>query len=208
MTCYRERKGDSDDGMATRADIEDQILRAAQGDRAAFRALYEATSAKLFGIALRVLNDRAEAEDVLQDIYVRVWRNAGRYNVNGLSPMTWLITIARNSAIDRLRKRTIARNSAIDRLRKRRRAETPETLDDRLADDGAGPEAEAVAAFERRRLDACLGELEAPRAEAVRRAYLGGETYADLAARFDVPLNTMRTWLRRSLLKLRECLSR
>jgi RNA polymerase sigma-70 factor (ECF subfamily) len=194
MTCYRDREGDSDDGMATRADIEDHILRAAQGDRAAFRALYEATSAKLFGIALRVLNDRAEAEDVLQDIYVRVWRNAGRYNVNGLSPMTWLITIARNSAIDRLRKR--------------RRAETSQTLDDRLADDGAGPEAEAVAASERRRLDACLGELEAPRAEAVRRAYLGGETYADLAARFDVPLNTMRTWLRRSLLKLRECLSR
>jgi len=194
MTCYRGREEDSDDDMATRADIEDHILRAAQGDRAAFKALYEATSAKLFGIALRVLNDRAEAEDVLQDIYVRVWHNAGRYNVNGLSPMTWLITIARNSAIDRLRKR--------------RRAEPSEVLDDRLADGGAGPEAAAVAASERRRLDACLGELEAPRAEAVRRAYLGGEGYADLAARFDVPLNTMRTWLRRSLLKLRECLSR
>jgi len=194
MTCYRDSNRDSDHDMATRADIEDHILRAAQGDRAAFRALYEATSAKLFGIALRVLNDRAEAEDVLQEIYVRVWHNAGRYNANGLSPMTWLITIARNSAIDRLRKR--------------RRAETPETLDDRLADDGAGPEAEAVAASERRRLDACLEELETPRAEAVRRAYLDGESYADLAARFDVPLNTMRTWLRRSLLKLRECLSR
>ena len=180
--------------MATRDEIERHILRAAQGDRAAFRALYDATSAKLLGIALRVLNDRAEAEDVLQEIYVKIWHNAARYTVNGLSPMTWLITIARNSAVDRLRKR--------------RRTDASDTLDERVADEGAGPEALAVAASERRRLDACMDELPGPRAEAVRRAYLDGETYADLAARFDVPLNTMRTWLRRSLLKLRECLSR
>ncbi|HKL64820.1 MAG TPA: sigma-70 family RNA polymerase sigma factor [Roseovarius sp.] len=180
--------------MATRDDIERYILRAAQGDRAAFKSLYDATSAKLLGVALRVLNDRAEAEDVLQDIYVKVWHNAARYNVNGLSPMTWLITIARNSAVDRLRKR--------------HRSGTTEALDERIADGGAGPEAQAAAASERRRLDACMAELTVDRAEAVRRAYLDGETYADLAARFEVPLNTMRTWLRRSLLKLRECLSR
>src|SRR6056297_2728509 len=163
--------------MTTRADIENMIMRVAQGDRAAFKALYDATSAKLFGVALRVLNDRAEAEEVLQEIYVKVWHNADRYTVNGLSPMTWLITIARNSAVDRLRKL--------------RRSETPAELEERIADDAAGPE-----------------ELAAKHAEAVRRAYLEGETYADLAARFDVPLNTMRTWLRRSLLSLRECLSR
>lgn len=180
--------------MATRDEIERHILRAAQGDRAAFRALYEATSAKLLGIALRVLNDRAEAEDVLQEIYVKIWHNAARYNVNGLSPMTWLITIARNSAVDRLRKQ--------------RRGMATEGLEERIADTGAGPEAQAIAASERRRLDACMDDLDAPRAEAVRRAYLDGETYADLAARFDVPLNTMRTWLRRSLMKLKECLSR
>ncbi len=180
--------------MATRDEIERHILRAAQGDRAAFASLYGATSAKLLGVALRVLDDRAEAEDVLQEIFVRIWHNAARYKSNGLSPMTWLITIARNAAVDRLRKRG--------------RAGAADPLDDRIADGGAGPEAQAVAASERRRLDACMDELPAPRAEAVRRAYLDGETYADLAARFDVPLNTMRTWLRRSLLKLRECLSR
>ncbi|SEM38098.1 RNA polymerase sigma-70 factor, ECF subfamily [Roseovarius tolerans] len=180
--------------MTTRADIENLIARVAQGDRAAFKALYGATSAKLFGVTLRVLNDRAEAEEVLQEIYVKVWHNADRYTVNGLSPMTWLITIARNSAVDRLRKL--------------RRAETPAELEERIADDGAGPEALAVAASERGRLVACFEELAAKHAEAVRRAYLEGETYADLAARFDVPLNTMRTWLRRSLLSLRECLTR
>jgi RNA polymerase sigma-70 factor (ECF subfamily) len=140
------------------------------------------------------LNDRAEAEEVLQDIYVKIWHNAARYNVNGLSPMTWLITVARNAAVDRLRKR--------------RRAGATDPLDERIADGGAGPETQAVEASERRRLDACMEELPPPRAEAVRRAYLDGQTYADLAARYDVPLNTMRTWLRRSLLKLRECLSR
>ena len=88
----------------TRSDIEDLILRVAQGNRAAFQTLYDATSAKLFGIALRVLKDRTEAEEALQEVYVKIWHNAGRYEVNGLSPMTWLITLARNTAVDRLRK--------------------------------------------------------------------------------------------------------
>ena len=180
--------------MTTRDDIETLILRVATGDRAAFQGLYAGTSAKLFGVALRVLGDRAEAEEVLQEIYVKIWHNAARYNVNGLSPMTWLITIARNAAVDRLRKL--------------RRADSPAELQERIADPGAGPEATAIAASERARLAACLAELAATHAEAIRRAYLEGETYAELAARFDVPLNTMRTWLRRSLLKLRECLTR
>lgn len=88
----------------TRSDIEDLILRVAQGNRAAFQALYDNTSAKLFGVALRVLNDRTEAEEALQEVYVKIWNNAGRYAVNGFSPMTWLITLARNTAVDRLRK--------------------------------------------------------------------------------------------------------
>jgi RNA polymerase sigma-70 factor (ECF subfamily) len=177
-----------------RSDIEDLILRAGQGNRAAFQSLYDATSAKLFGVALRVLNDRAEAEDVLQEVYVKIWHNASRYKVNGLSPMTWLITIMRNSAVDRLRKR--------------RRVGDHAEIDDRAVDPGIGPEGATIAASERSRLVACFAELPSDRAEAVRRAYLEGETYADLASRFDVPLNTMRTWLRRSLLALKECLTR
>ncbi|WP_103761550.1 sigma-70 family RNA polymerase sigma factor [Roseovarius confluentis] len=176
--------------------IEHMIGRCALNDRAAFSELYSATSAKLFGVILRVLGNRAEAEEVLQEVYVKIWRNADRYSTGGFSPMTWLITIARNAAIDMLRKRKGAGE------------QMPEGLAEAMPDAAPGPEAQAVQASEREKLDACFDELEADRAQAVRGAYLDGETYADLAARFDVPLNTMRTWLRRSLLKLRECLSR
>ncbi len=175
-------------------EIEDLIARMAMGNRQAFREIYARTSAKLFGVVLRVLEDRAEAEDVLQEIYIKVWNNAERYRVNGLSPMTWLITIARNAAIDRKRRA--------------RPVQSAEMLNEALADPGPGPEAEAVRRSDRERLSGCFGELDDRHAEAVRRAYLDGDTYADLAAHFEVPLNTMRTWLRRSLLKLRECLSR
>ena len=76
-----------------------------------------------------------------------------------------------------------------------------------LADESPGPEAHAVASSERAEIDRCLATLDEDRADAVRRAYLGGETYAELASRYEIPLNTIRTWLRRSLLRLRECLS-
>ncbi len=175
-------------------DLENLIARIATGERAAFQALYSRTSAKLFGISLRVLNERAEAEDALQEVFVKIWHNAGRYRANGLSPMTWLITIARNHAIDRLRKR--------------REGQAGLDMVATLADPAPGPEAQVIAASGCAQLAGCLDELDAPRAEAVRRAYLMGESYGELAARFDVPLNTMRTWLRRSLLKLRECLTR
>ena len=182
--------------MATREEIEGWLAAAGLGDRRAFGPLYDATSAKLFGIALRILKDRGEAEDALQDIYVKIWDKADRYQVNGLSPITWLSTVARNHCIDILRRK---RTDAV-------RSEMPQ--DDALADDAPGPEAQAVAVGEARAIRDCMAELEAQRAEAVRRAYLGGETYADLAARFDVPLNTMRTWLRRSLIALQDCMAR
>ncbi|NKX43880.1 sigma-70 family RNA polymerase sigma factor [Roseicyclus persicicus] len=180
--------------MTDRSDLEQLIARIAMRDRAAFSALYAATSAKLFGICLRVLRDRAKAEDALQEVYVKIWHRADRYRVTGHSPMTWLITVARNHAIDRLR------------------AEGPPTADlDQLAPlaaPGPSPEASAIAASEARRIGACLGELPADRADAVRGAYLEGRSYAELAERYGVPLNTMKTWLRRSLLSLKECLSR
>ena len=87
------------------ADVEALLARVALGDRDAFSALYDATSAKLLGIALRILRDRDAAEDALQDAFVKIWHKADSYSANGLSPMTWLITVARNTAIDRLRTR-------------------------------------------------------------------------------------------------------
>ena len=179
--------------MTTRDEVEGMLARMALGDRAALSALYGATAPKLFGVVLRVLDDRPEAEDALQEIFVKVWHNADRYRANGLSPMTWLITVARNHAVDRLRARRSRRHAPIDDVAE-------------LADSAPGPEASAIAASERGAIDACLKTLEADRADAVVRAYLHGEAYADLAHRYGVPLNTIRSWLRRSLLKLRECL--
>ena len=176
-------------------EIEALIARCAVGDRAAMGALYGATSAKLFGICLRVLGSRPDAEDVLQEVYVKVWHASDRYASNGLSPITWLATIARNAAVDRRRARA------------RRREEDGETIAG-MRDRAPTPEQTYLAFEEAGRIGACMAELEAARRTAVRGAYLEGRTYAELAAAAGVPLNTMRTWLRRSLVALRECLSR
>ena len=161
-------------------------------DRAAFRALYSASSAKLMGVLLRILGQRSEAEDALQEVFTRVWLRAGRFDATKGRGMTWMIAIARNLAIDRLRSRQ------------------PTTSDDEtlaaLVDSAPGVESRLVAAGEARRISDCFATLEPDRAAAVRGAYLDGQSYGDLAARHDVPLNTMRTWLRRSLLKLKECM--
>ena len=177
-----------------RQELERQLGRIALGDRQAFSDLFDRAGPKLFGLCLRVLKDRAEAQDALQDAFVKVWRNAGRFEVTDHHPMSWLITIARNTAIDRLR------------ARKRH-----EDIDDHahyLPGSGASPETAAIAASEAARIRACLAELPEDRRDAVRRAYLEGDSYADLAQHFGIPLNTVRSWLRRGLMALRECMSR
>lgn len=180
--------------MTPQQEVEDMLARVAMGDRAAFTALYDRTSAKLFGVCTRVLGDRAEAEEVLQEVFVTVWHKADSYRVNGLSPMTWLITIARNRAVDRRRARKLP--------------PAPIETADLLPDRSPGPEAQAVARSESRQVMLCLDELPRARAHLVRRAYLDGDSYADLAQATGVKLNTIRTWLRRSLIALRECLNR
>ena len=180
--------------MTTPQDIEALLARVALRDRAAFEALYDATSARLMAVALGILKTRPAAEDAMQDAFVKIWTHADRYQVNGLSPMTWLITIARNAAIDRLRKQ---------------RGDTTEIgdLEHTLASSDPGPERHAIAASDAERLARCFDELPEDRAAAIRGAYLKGQSYAELAEAFDTPLNTMRTWLRRGLAALRECMS-
>jgi RNA polymerase sigma-70 factor (ECF subfamily) len=175
-------------------DITKLIVRTSMKDRAAFDLLYRQTSAKLFGVCLRVLNDRGDAEEALQEVFVKIWTKADRFAVSDLSPISWLVAIARNHAIDRIR------------ARRKPAADIDAALD--VADPAPGPEAMAVAGDESERIYHCLDELEQDRAAAVRGAYLQGESYAELAQRHGVPLNTMRTWLRRSLMKLKECLER
>lgn len=175
-------------------DITKLIVRTAMKDRAAFDLLYRHTSAKLFGVCLRVLDDRAEAEEALQEVFVKIWTKADRFAVSDLSPISWLVAVARHHAIDRIRLRRLPRSDLDDAAA--------------VADPAPGPESLAVASSERVRIDRCLDELETERAWAVRGAYLDGASYAELAERHKVPLNTMRTWLRRSLAKLKECLER
>ena len=177
-----------------RAGIEDLIARVSLGDREAFSRLYEATSAKLMGVTLRVLKDRAPAEDALHDTYVKVWRSAGSYVSNGYSPMTWLITIARNTAIDRLRAT--------------RSTDGIENYAETLAAGGPGPEGCVIAKSDAEQLIACLDELPQARGDAIRSVYLEGISYAECAERLGIPLNTVRTWLRRGLASLRECMGR
>lgn len=166
--------------------------RVALRDRGAFSRLYELTSAKLFSIALRILKDRAEADEALQEIYVKVWQRAVRYQPEQGGPVGWLAAIARNHAIDLIRARKPEASSIDDAFD--------------IAAETASPEDIAINSSEGARIDRCMNTLESDKAEAVKRAYVEGLSYQELADIYKVPLNTMRTWLRRSLLKLRECL--
>jgi RNA polymerase sigma factor (sigma-70 family) len=182
------------DAEVLRNQLSAALARVAAGDRAALRMVYQDTSAKLFGVLLRILNDRSEAEDVLQDVYVTVWRKAAGFDAAKASPITWLVTIARNRAIDRLRATGGSR-----------RTEPIEA-----ADDVRDPAPAAVEHLERtqeqHRLARCLEELEARHAAAIRAAFLDGATYEELARRMSVPPGTMKSWIRRGLMKLRACL--
>ena len=184
------------DAESRRRQLVAAINRLAGGDRAALRLIYAETSAKLFGTCLRILGDRSEAEDVLQDVYLAVWRKAASFDERVASPITWLVAIARNRSIDRLRSQATSRvNVPIEAA-----AEVPDA---------------SLSAVERleisedqARLRDCLQELEERQAAAIRAAFLEGFTYEQLAEKASVPLGTMKSWIRRGLMKLRTCLER
>lgn len=169
------------------------LSASARGDEAAFQKLYEATRAKLFGVVLRILRKQELAEDVLQDAYVKIWTNAARFDAERASPITWMATIARNRAIDEVRK---VREPVI----------ADEAAAENVADVALDPLAGRERSEELARLVACLDQLPAERRDLVRMAYLDGLSREQLAARAGAPVNTVKTWLRRSLLDLRECL--
>jgi RNA polymerase sigma factor (sigma-70 family) len=181
---------------AARKQLVAALARIAGGDRGALQLLYRDTSAKLFAVCVRILRDEGEAEDVLQDVYTAVWQRAGTFDPARASPITWLVAIARNRSIDRLRSGAMAA-----------RTRTMEEADD-VSDNAPDALAQIESLQEERRLTDCLGELEPRHAVAIRFAFLDGMTYDELARRMDVPLGTMKSWIRRSLLRLRECLER
>ncbi len=170
------------------------VTRVAQGDEPALKEFFERTSPKLFGICLRILNDKQDAEDALQDVYVSVWRRAASFEADRSSPITWLATIARNRAIDRLRSGQRHRSSA--------------PLEDGFEIvDSAADSFEVVAlAQEGNRLRDCMDKLETRQCAAIRDAFFDGLAYSQLAERAGVPLGTMKSWIRRGLQSLRKCL--
>ena len=166
----------------------------ALGNRTAFETLYRDTSSRLFGICLRVLNQRAEAEEVLQEVYTSVWRKAGQFDATRASAMSWLSMMARNKSIDRLRAMPS------------RSARTPIELADEIEDPGASPAQQAEMLTERARLENCLQQLEPKRHSLIRAAIFNGATYEELAARIEAPLGSVKSWIRRGLMQLRTCL--
>jgi RNA polymerase sigma-70 factor (ECF subfamily) len=179
--------------QTTAAEITDLLVRVAARDRDAFAAVYRATSAKLWGVVVRVVPRRDLAEDVLQDVYVRIWERAGSFDPAKASPITWMASIARNRAIDEVRRRRLVSLE-----------ETPEALE--VPEDGPDPLQSAQQSEELRRLKACLEGLEPERREMVLLAYYTGLSRDELAQRYAHPVNTIKTWLHRSLTKLRKCL--
>jgi RNA polymerase sigma-70 factor, ECF subfamily len=165
----------------------------ARGDEASFERLYDATRAKLYGVLLRILGKPALAEEVMAETYLKVWKTADQFDPATASPITWLVAIGRNRAIDIVRKRG---DVSID--------EEPE---------GAQPAAAAPAPLGRRemtaelkRLLSCLGRLDPEKQRIVLLAYYSGWSRDQLATKLDIPVNTIKTWLRRSLLEIRECM--
>ncbi len=169
------------------------LEHAGAGDRAAFQRVYRHTSPKLFGICLSVVRDRAIAEDVLQEVFVKIWHRADRFERGKASPITWLCVIARNSAIDRRR--------SLDRIP----VSSPEMLPF-LADEGARVDERLEGAEDRAQIFECLEGLDANQRRSINAAFYDGVTYLELATLWDVPLGTVKSWVRRGLTRLKKCL--
>jgi len=177
---------------AARARLVEALVATGREDRSAFRTVYDLTSAKLFGVVLRICNDRGAAEEVLSDVYLTIWKRAGAYEPGRASPISWLATIARNRAIDWRRAAGRTPSTPLE--------EAPDIADDRASafdllaqDEGA------------RALHLCLDALDDKQRGAIRTAFFDGLTY-EIAEREAVPIGTMKSWVRRGLIRLKECL--
>lgn len=178
----------------TSTELSELMLRVAGGDRAAFAAVYRATSAKLYGIVLRILRTPSLADEMLQETYVRIWNNAATFDPARASPITWMATIARNRALDEVRR---AAPLPLDALPEGFEVRDPQPLvSERMEQDD-----------EYARLRTCLDGLEPERREIVQLAYLEGRSREELGIMFGHPAATIKTWLHRSLKQLRACLS-
>jgi len=190
----------SDDRNAA---LGESLARIALGDRAALAALYKTASAHLLGVILRIQRDRAQAEDVLQEIFVSIWRNAQGYDAARSQPMTWLTSIARNRAIDSLRRRktevaTVSAYGDDD--------DQDSNLVDAMPSEDSGPMELLQEAAQQRAVTHCIGALSAEQQQCVALAYYQGLSHSEVAQHLQQPLGTVKSWVRRALMALKDCL--
>jgi RNA polymerase sigma-70 factor, ECF subfamily len=178
----------------TAQNISALLVQVASKDTVAFGQIYDATSAKLYGILLRILRRRDLADEVLQEVYVKIWERAADFDPARSSPITWMATIARNRALDEIRRRVPV---SIE--------DTPEAFN--VASDEAPPLQALELSQDVQRLNACLDRLEPQRKQLVVEAYIQGASREELSQRFGHPVSTIKTWLHRSLAQLKACLS-
>jgi RNA polymerase sigma factor (sigma-70 family) len=178
---------------AEQEELDRLLQRVGTQDREAFAELYRRSSPRLYGVCLRMLSDPREAEEVLQEAYVSIWQRGTTFEPARAGAMTWMISLVRNKAIDRLRQHA---NARVD----------PDFAIDSIADDEPTPVARAEHQQSYLRLEECLQELDTQQRRSIREAFFSGNTYQELAQRAQVPLGTMKSWIRRGLLQLRACL--
>ncbi len=181
-------------------EISRLLGRAGLGDRAAFATLYERTSSHLLGVVLRIQRDRAQAEDILQEVYVNVWRAAQSFDAAQSQPLTWLSSIARNRAIDSLRRTQTQpqfRSTSLDE---------DNDVYDTVADDAPGPLDLLSRASDARALSSCMQGLTAQQRQSVALAFFDGLSHAEVADQMRQPLGTVKSWVRRALMALKSCL--
>jgi len=168
-----------------------QLAGCAAGSRQDLERLYRATAPRLLGRLVALLGDRAQAEDALQEVYIKVWERARQFDASRGRPLTWLLSIARNHAIDLIR----ARRSTL----------SLDVAPIELVDENPGPagqESDATALL----LARCLEGLSDAQRRSLRLAYAGGRSQEEIAAEMASPLGSVKSWIRRALLQLRECM--
>ena len=174
--------------------------RVALSDQKALRELYEITSSKLYGVAVRVVSNREWAEDVLQEAFITIWRIAGDYKASLSPPMAWLALVVRSRGLDFLRRRTSER---ADRMQ-----ELDDVISDTVAGDSPNPMDTAQASEQALALYQCLSQLDNKQREVVSLAYMRDLSHGELAEQLKLPLGTVKTWIRRGLEQLRGCMAR